>query len=425
MNILIVGGGGREHALAWKAAQSPLVNQVWVAPGNAGTNQEKKVSNIEIPPTDIEHLIDFAKQKSISLTIVGPEIPLALGIVDQFQEKGLRCFGPTKAAAQLESSKNFSKKFMQRANIPTAKYASFTEIKPALEYCRQNTFPIVIKADGLAAGKGVVIAETFSDAEKAIKDMLGEEVYGNAGKSLLIEEFLQGEEISFIVMSDGKSILPLASSQDHKRRDEGDLGPNTGGMGAYSPAPQLTKYLHDKIMKTIIEPAVTTMANHGTPYVGFLYAGLMITQQQEPYVLEFNCRLGDPETQPILMRLKSDLISLCNATLDGKLNTKTVEWDPRFALSVVMTAGGYPGNYRKGDVIQGLDFSSENDVKIFHAGTTLKNHDIVTNGGRVLSVTALGDDLKDAQALAYKIVSQIHWPNCFFRKDIGYRAIKL
>lgn len=424
MKILIVGGGGREHALAWKAAQSEQVELVYVAPGNAGTSREEKVNNVDIGAEDISALKTFAKNEEIDLTIIGPENPLVDGIVDEFKQAGLPCFGPSKAAAILEGSKSFSKDFLQRHHIPTAEYQVFTDVNAAKVYAREKGAPIVIKADGLAAGKGVVIALSEDEAIVAIEDMLAGNKFGEAGHCVVIEEFLQGEEASFIVMSDGKNILPLASSQDHKARDEGDQGPNTGGMGAYSPAPVVTNEMHDRIMHEVIEPTISGLADEGREYVGFLYAGIMITADGTLKVLEFNCRLGDPETQPIMMRLKSDLVELCMASLHGKLNEMTVEWDKRVALGVVLASRGYPGNASKGDVISGLNSDFPAKTKVFHAGTKYDGENIVTNGGRVVCVTSLGESVQAAQELAYRAVDNITWEGVFFRKDIGYRAIK-
>jgi phosphoribosylamine--glycine ligase len=423
MNVLIIGGGGREHALAWKAAQSPRVQNVYVAPGNAGTAREPKVSNVSIAADDIKALVDFAQNQTIGLTIVGPEAPLVAGVVDAFQAEGLRCFGPSKAAAQLEGSKSFSKDFLARHNIPTAAYETFTEPHAAIDYVKRKGTPIVIKADGLAAGKGVIIAESQAQAVNAIEDMLQGNVFGEAGHRVVIEEFLQGEEASFIVMVDGEHVLPLATSQDHKARDNGDLGPNTGGMGAYSPAPVVTADIHSRIMEHIILPTVKGMAAEGMPYTGFLYAGLMINAAGDAKVLEYNCRFGDPETQPIMMRLQSDLTVLCDAAIDGRLNTMQVRWDPRVSLGVVMAAGGYPADYEKGDAISGLPSSSPEDVKVFHAGTREENGRVVTAGGRVLCVVALGDSVSQAQEKAYETLRGITWHNAYFRTDIGYRAI--
>jgi len=423
MNVLILGSGGREHALAWKAAQSSKVAHVYVAPGNAGTALEPNVSNVDIAVEDIAALVKFSKDNKIELTIVGPEVPLVMGVVDAFTEAGLRCFGPTKAAAQLEGSKTFSKDFLARHNIPTAAYQTFTDIPQALTYLQQQKFPIVIKADGLAAGKGVIIAEDMEQAKATVEDMLAGNKFGEAGHRVVVEEFLQGEEASFIVIADGENIVPMATSQDHKARDDGDTGPNTGGMGAYSPAPVVTDEIFARAMKEVIEPTIKGMAAEGHPYTGFLYAGLMIDSKGTPKVLEFNCRFGDPETQPIMMRMKSDLVALCNDAIDKKLAGKTINWDERVSLGVVMAAGGYPDSYQKGDVITGLPQESDPDTKVFHAGTKSNNGNIITNGGRVLCVVALGNTVKDAQTKAYELTSQIHWPNAYYRKDIGYRAV--
>jgi len=423
MKVLIVGGGGREHALAWKAAQSEQVEQVYVAPGNAGTSREHKLSNISIGVEDIQGLKDFAVSEKIDLTIVGPENPLVDGIVDEFKQAGLPCFGPSKAAAILEGSKSFGKDFLQRHNIPTAEYQVFTDVDAAKVYAKEKGAPIVIKADGLVAGKGVVIALSEDEAIVAIEEILAGNKFGEAGQRLVIEEFLQGEEASFIVMSDGENILPLASSQDHKARDEGDQGPNTGGMGAYSPAPVVTHEIHDRIMHEVIEPTIRGMADEGREYVGFLYAGVMITADGTPKVLEFNCRFGDPETQPIMMRLKSDLVDLCKAALDGQLNKVSAKWDERAALGVVLASGGYPASVRKGDVITGLDHEFPVGTKIFHAGTLQQDNDVLIAGGRVLCVTSLGKTVSQAQQSAYEAVAKISWNGMFYRKDIGYRAI--
>jgi phosphoribosylamine--glycine ligase len=423
MKVLIVGGGGREHALAWKAAQSPRVKRVYVAPGNAGTAIEPGIENINIAAEDIDQLLAFARSNSIDLTIVGPEVPLIKGIVDRFQQAGLRIFGPTQACAQLEGSKAYSKAFLQRHHIPTAAYATFTDAEQAKQYVKQQGTPIVIKADGLAAGKGVIIAHTESEALGAIDDMLVGNRFGDAGQRIVIEEFLYGEEASFIVMADGQHVLPMASSQDHKARDDGDRGPNTGGMGAYSPAPVVDAKLHARIMHEVIEPTIRGMITDGHSYTGFLYAGVMIGPDGTPKVLEFNCRFGDPETQPIMLRLKSDLVELCLAALDGKLDQHTAEWDGRIALGVVMAAGGYPDNYDKGDVITGLTQASAPDVKVFHAGTRLEGDRVLTNGGRVLCVVGLGASAGQAQKIAYEAVHKIRWRNVYYRNDIGYRAI--
>ncbi|SHO57565.1 phosphoribosylamine--glycine ligase [Vibrio quintilis] len=423
MNVLIIGSGGREHALGWKVAQNAQVQTVFVAPGNAGTASEPKLENVNIDVEDIQSLVAFAKEKSIDLTIVGPEAPLVIGVVDAFQEAGLPIFGPTKGAAQLEGSKAFTKDFLARHNIPTAAYANFTEIEPALAYVRQQGAPIVIKADGLAAGKGVIVAMTLEEAEAAIKDMLAGNAFGDAGSRVVIEEFLEGEEASFIVMVDGKNILPMATSQDHKRVGDKDTGPNTGGMGAYSPAPVVTAEIHQRIMEQVIQPTVEGMAQEGHPYTGFLYAGLMIDAEGTPKVIEYNCRFGDPETQPIMMRMQSDLVELCFAALDKKLDQAESKWDTRASVGIVLAAGGYPGSYNKGDVITGLPESTSADGKVFHAGTALKAGQVVTNGGRVLCATALGGSVSEAQQRAYALAKQIDWDGAFCRSDIGYRAI--
>ncbi len=424
MKILIVGGGGREHALAWKAAQSPLVETVFVAPGNGGTAREPGVQNLDIPVDDLEALVSFASANAIGLTIVGPEAPLVAGLVDRFQVAGLPCFGPTRGAAQLEGSKSFTKDFLHRHGIPTAAYGSFTEIEPALVYLRQVGAPIVVKADGLAAGKGVILARDLATAEAAVRDMLDGGRFGAAGNRVVIEEFLEGEEASFIAMVSQGQILPMASSQDHKARDDGDLGPNTGGMGAYSPAPVVTPELHERIMAEVMRPTVAGMAAAGLPYTGFLYAGLMIAADGTPKVLEYNCRFGDPETQPILMRLRSDLVELCLAALEGRLGEMRPDWDPRAALGVVMAAGGYPDAYEKGQLISGLEEAARvEDTKVFHAGTALVDGRTITSGGRVLCVTALGDTVAEAQARAYQALDRIHWQGGFCRRDIGHRAI--
>ena len=422
MNVLIVGGGGREHALAWKASQSDNVDKVFVAPGNAGTAQENKLENVAIGAEDIPALLNFAKENKIELTIVGPEAPLCLGIVDQFSQAGLKCFGPSKGAAQLEGSKAFTKDFLARNKIPTAAYGNFTDIEQAKNYVKQVGTPIVIKADGLAAGKGVIIAENEVQAFAAIDDMLAGNKFGDAGHRVVVEEFLVGEEASFIVMVDGKNILPLATSQDHKARDNGDKGPNTGGMGAYSPAAVVTQEMHDAIMQQVIVPTVEGMANEGNPYTGFLYAGIMISPEGIPKVLEYNCRFGDPETQPIMSRLKSDISQLCLAAIDGKLDQATADWDERYAVGIVMAAGGYPDSYAKGAVISGLKQSIA-DTKVFHAGTSTDGEQVVTSGGRVLCVVALADSVTSAQELAYQRVKTIQWDNVYYRDDIGHRAI--
>ena len=424
MKVLVIGGGGREHALAWKLVQDSNVNLVYVAPGNAGTALEKKIENVDIQADDIDGLLEFASRNQIELTIVGPEAPLVAGIVDLFQDNELPCFGPTKAAAQLEGSKAFTKDFLLRHNIPTARYQNFTEIEPAVAYIKKVGAPIVVKADGLAAGKGVILAQTNEEAVAAVKDMLAGNAFGEAGHRIVIEEFLQGEEASFICMVDGNNILSLATSQDHKARDNGDLGPNTGGMGAYSPAPVVTPTIHQAILDNVIKPTVKGMADEGNVYTGFLYAGVMIDSDGQINVLEYNCRFGDPETQPIMLRLQSSLADLCLAALDQKLDQTEATWDPRPSLGVVMAAGGYPENYKKGDEIYGLPGDEINiNCKVFHAGTRKKNKAIVTNGGRVLCVTALGNTVQDAQKTAYALVKKINWEKAYFRTDIGYRAI--
>ncbi|CAA0082198.1 Phosphoribosylamine--glycine ligase [Zhongshania aliphaticivorans] len=422
MNVLIIGNGGREHALAWKAAQSPQVETVFVAPGNAGTALDQGIENIAIAINDFAGLADFAASNNVGLTIVGPEAPLVDGVVDYFNERDLPCFGPTKGAAQLEGSKAFTKDFLARHNIPTGSYQNFTELEPALAYLREQGAPIVVKADGLAAGKGVIVAETLEQAEDAVRDMLSGNAFGDAGCRVVIEEFLDGEEASFIVMVDGDNILPMATSQDHKRVGDGDSGPNTGGMGAYSPAPVVTPAIHQRIMNDVIIPTVKGMASEGNRYTGFLYAGLMINKQGEPKVIEYNCRFGDPETQPIMLRLQSDLVALCLAALEEKLDSTTANWDPRPAVGVVLAAGGYPAAYNKGDEISGIPSENDNS-KVFHAGTQLENATLVTNGGRVLCATAMGDTVGAAQQLAYSIAKQIKWKDAFYRTDIAYRAI--
>ncbi|MBO2655560.1 phosphoribosylamine--glycine ligase [Shewanella algae] len=426
MQVLVIGGGGREHALAWKAAQSAAVETVFVAPGNAGTALEPKLENLPIEATDIPALLAFAKQQQIALTIVGPEAPLVLGVVDAFRAEGLNIFGPTEAAAQLEGSKAFTKDFLARHRIPTADYQNFTEIAPAKAYVAElagrTGFPVVIKADGLAAGKGVIIAQDQTEADAAIDDMLAGNKFGEAGSRVVVEEFLRGEEASFIVMVDGNNILPMATSQDHKARDNADNGPNTGGMGAYSPAPVVTQTVHDWVMANVIRPTVDGMAAEGNVYTGFLYAGLMIAADGSAKVLEYNCRFGDPETQPIMMRLKSDLVELCLAACRGELDKVSAEYDQRAAVGVVMAAGGYPDDYRKGDVIEGLSLGN-NEAKVFHAGTKMIDGHVVTNGGRVLCATALGNTVTEAQQAAYALVDEVHWDDVYFRTDIGYRAI--
>jgi phosphoribosylamine---glycine ligase len=423
VKILIVGGGGREHALAWKCAQSPRAQHVFVAPGNAGTALESKVSNVDIAADDIDALLRFAIDTDVDLTIIGPEGPLVAGIVDRFSAANRRCFGPSRNAARLEGSKAFTKEFLLRYRIPTAGFATFGAADFDEAYVRAQRLPLVVKADGLAAGKGVVICETHESAVAACREMLGGS-FGAAGNTIVVEEFLQGEEVSFIVVANDSQMIALATSQDHKRRDDGDRGPNTGGMGAYSPAPMVTAQQHQRIMREVIEPTLKGLTNDGNPYVGFLYAGLMIAADGTPRVLEFNCRLGDPETQPILMRLQSDLIDLCEAAIDGTLERLDVRWDSRAALGVVMAAGGYPDAYRKGDPINGLDAAASLPGKVFHAGTRAEGTQIVTAGGRVLCAVGLGDSVGAAQHQAYNLVHAIHWNLVQYRLDIGYRAIE-
>ena len=423
MKVLIIGGGGREHALAWKVAQSPQVETVYVAPGNAGTASEDRLENVDVGADDVAGLLAFAKQQAVDLTIVGPEAPLVLGVVDQFQTAGLRIFGPGQAAAELEGSKAFTKDFLARHGIPTAAYSNFTDLGAAIDYIRQQGAPIVVKADGLAAGKGVILAQTEQEAIDACQDMLAGNAFGEAGHRVVVEEFLQGEEASFIVMVDGEHVLPLATSQDHKARDDGDTGPNTGGMGAYSPAPVVDEAMHQRIMQEVILPTVNGMAADGKPYTGFLYAGVMIDSQGVPRVLEYNVRFGDPETQPIMLRLQSDLVELCEAAIDGRLDQVTADWDPRASLGVVLAAGGYPASYDKGDVINGLGAIMEEGVKVFHAGTAGRDGEVVTSGGRVLCVCALGSDVAEAQRRAYEAVDRISWKGMYCRRDIGHRAI--
>lgn len=422
MNILLIGSGGREHALAWKVAQNSDVDTVFVAPGNGGTALEAKVENVDLQVDDFAGLADFAKKNPCALTIVGPEAPLVEGIVDYFQNLGLKIFGPTRGAAQLEGSKTFTKHFLARHSIPTAAYDTFTDLDAALDYVRQCGAPIVIKADGLAAGKGVIVAMTLPEAEAALEDMLAGNAFGEAGHRVVIEEFLEGEEASFIVIADGQHVQAMATSQDHKRVGNGDSGPNTGGMGAYSPAPVVTPVVYQRIMDKVILPTIRGMADEGNAYTGFLYAGLMITADGTPKVIEYNCRLGDPETQPIMMRLQSDLVSLCNAALDGGLENIETLWDDRCAVGVVMAAGGYPGSYDKGADITGLPEATAS-TKVFHAGTVLRDEAVLTHGGRVLCVTALGNTVSEAQKEAYRTVGKIHWRDAFYRTDIGYRAI--
>ncbi len=421
MKVLIIGSGGREHALAWQCSQFDEIEHVFVAPGNAGSALENKISNIQIDSEDIPGLIKFAQNESIDITIVGPEAPLVLGIVDEFHDKGLSIFGPSKLASQLEGSKAFCKDFLARNNIPTAYYDVFTKTAPAIEYVREMGLPIVIKADGLAAGKGVIIANTFSEATHAINDMLDGNRFGEAGSRVVIEEFLIGEEASFIVMVDGNNILPMATSQDHKARDNGDKGPNTGGMGAYSPAPVVSDSVYKDAMEKVIMPTVNAMKKEGMPYTGFLYAGLMIDDNEKVKVLEYNCRFGDPETQPIMMRLKSNLAKLCMAATKGNLDQEEAEWDHQTALGVVMAAKGYPDSYHKGDAITLPDASSES--KVFHAGTKLKDGNILSNGGRVLCATSLGESLEEAQEKAYKLVNKVNWDGSYYRTDIGFKGI--
>jgi phosphoribosylamine--glycine ligase len=423
MKILIVGGGGREHALAWKCAQSPRVERVFVAPGNAGTAREPKVQNVAIGAEDIDALIGFASRENIALTIVGPEGPLVAGIVDRFDAVNLRCFGPSQAAARLEGSKAYTKEFLRRYGIPTASYATFDRSNFDPSYIRAQRLPVVVKADGLAAGKGVVICDTHEVAIAVAQEMLAGS-FGAAGKTIVVEEFVEGEEVSFIVIASDQQVLPLATSQDHKRRDDGDLGPNTGGMGAYSPAPIVTPALHARIMREVIEPTLRGLRLDGNPYLGFLYAGLMIAPDGTPKVLEFNCRFGDPETQPVLMRLQSDFPALCEAALDAKLDEAEATWDTRAALGVVMAAGGYPNEYRKGDAIFGLEAAAKLPGKVFHAGTELKDSQVITSGGRVLCAVGLGLNVGAAQGQAYDLVRAIHWNLVQYRRDIGGRAIE-
>ncbi|HCJ86644.1 MAG TPA: phosphoribosylamine--glycine ligase [Gammaproteobacteria bacterium] len=421
MKVLVIGAGGREHALAWQCAKFDEVEEVFVAPGNAGTQLENKLTNINVGSEDINGLIDFVKNNQVGLTIVGPEAPLVLGVVDRFQAEGLAIFGPTQDASQLEGSKAFCKNFLDRNNIPTAYYDVFTEVAPAVKYVEEKGTPIVIKADGLAAGKGVIIANTQAEAVEAINDMLEGNRFGEAGSRVVVEEFLVGEEASFIVMVDGKNILPMATSQDHKARDNGDKGPNTGGMGAYSPAPIVTDEIFQNVMDSVIRPTVDGMAAEGNPYTGFLYAGLMIDHQGNSKVLEYNCRFGDPETQPIMMRLKSNLAELCLLATKGQLNQATIEWDNRSAMGVVLAANGYPDAYPSGEVV-GLPADGD-DAKVFHAGTKMDDDKVVTSGGRVLCATALGSDTKDAQTNAYALLKKIDWSSAYYRTDIGFKAL--
>lgn len=424
MKIMVLGGGGREHALAWKLAQSPRVSTVFVAPGNAGTAREPGVQNVDLDPMNFPALAAFAIEQDVALTVVGPEAPLVAGVVDYFSERGLRCFGPSARAAQLEGSKAFSKDFLARHGIPTAAYASFSELEPALAYLREHGAPIVVKADGLAAGKGVIVATTLEEAETAVTDMLSGNAFGDAGCRVVIEEFLEGEEASFIVISDGEAVLPMATSQDHKRIGEGDTGPNTGGMGAYSPAPVVTDAVHARVMDEVIMPTIRGMAAEGNRYVGFLYAGLMISADGAPKVIEFNCRFGDPETQPIMQRLQSELEVLCDAAIDGVLAEVDARWDPRPSMGVVLAAGGYPGSYGTNLPISGLDREQEDSCKVFHAGTRLADGQVLTSGGRVLCVTALGDNIVDARDRCYRGVAAISWDGMSYRGDIGWRAIE-
>ena len=421
MKVLVIGSGGREHAIAWQCAQFDDVKHVFVAPGNAGTAQEKKISNISIAAEDIPELIAFAKEELIDISIVGPEAPLVLGIVDDFKDAGLAIFGPSKKAAQLEGSKVFCKDFLDRNNIPTAYYKAFTQAIPAIDYVKEKGTPIVIKADGLAAGKGVVIAHSLKEASDAINDMLEGNRFGKAGSRVVIEEFLEGEEASFIVMVDGNNILPMATSQDHKARDNSDKGPNTGGMGAYSPAPVVSDLVYKNAMEKVIRPTVDAMKNEGAPYTGFLYAGLMIDQNEDVRVLEYNCRFGDPETQPIMMRLQSNLAKLCLLGANGSLANAVAEWDSRSSLGVVMAARGYPNAYQKGELIT-LPINSSSS-KVFHSGTILDNEKLLSNGGRVLCATSLGKDLKDAQNRAYGLVNKVKWDGSYFRTDIGFKGL--
>ncbi|MBP4039904.1 MULTISPECIES: phosphoribosylamine--glycine ligase [Aeromonas] len=424
MKVLIIGNGGREHALAWKAKQSPLVTRVFVAPGNAGTAHEGSIENVAISATDIPALLAFAKEQHIGLTIVGPEAPLVKGVVDAFRAEGLAIFGPTAASAQLEGSKAFAKDFLARHAIPTAEYQNFTEVEPALAYLREKGAPIVIKADGLAAGKGVIVAMTLAEAEEAVRDMLSGNAFGDAGARVVIEEFLDGEEASFIVMVDGEHVLPMATSQDHKRVGDGDTGLNTGGMGAYSPAPVVTPEVHQRVMERVIMPTVRGMAAEGNVYTGFLYAGLMIDGQGNPKVIEFNCRFGDPETQPIMLRMRSDLVELCLAACAGKLDQVEAIYDPRVAIGVVLAAGGYPGDYQQGKPISGLPVEEASGEKVFHAGSRMEGDTVVTAGGRVLCATALGHTVAEAQQRAYQLAGRIKWDGVFYRNDIGWRAIE-
>jgi phosphoribosylamine--glycine ligase len=423
LKVLILGSGGREHAFAWKIAQASRITAVYVAPGNAGTALEPKVRNVDIAADDVPALIEFARRERIDLTIVGPEAPLVIGVTDSFAAAGLRCFGPRKLAARLEGSKAFTKDFLRRHHIPTAAYATFTRDNFDAAWVNKQRAPLVVKADGLAAGKGVIICDSTAEALRSAQAMFDGQ-FGAAGDTVVIEEFLEGEEASFIAIVDGRHILPLATSQDHKRRDDGDAGPNTGGMGAYSPAPVVTPAIHERIMREVMEPTVRGLASDGTPYVGFLYAGIMIAADGTPNVLEFNCRFGDPETQPIMMRLKSDLVELCEAALDGRLHEVDAQWDERAALGVVLAAGGYPDSFQKGDVIAGLDDAARLPGKVFHAGTKLVDGEVTTSGGRVLCAVGLGETVSEAQQAAYALADSIHWNGVQYRRDIGYRAVE-
>ena len=420
----MLGGGGREHALAWKVAQSAAVSDVFVAPGNAGTQAEAKVRNVALDPLDFPGLVSFCEREAVALTIVGPEQPLVDGVRDFFDARGLACFGPTAAAARLEGSKAYAKAFLARYGIPTARYETFDTLEPALAYVRAQGAPLVVKADGLAAGKGVVVAQSEAEALEAVRFMLAGDGFGSAGHRVVIEEFLPGEEASFICLCDGTRAIPFATSQDHKPRDDGDRGPNTGGMGAYSPAPVVTDAVHDRVMREIIEPTMAGMAADGHPYQGFLYAGLMIDEAGAPRVVEFNCRFGDPEAQPVLLRLDSDLIAACQAALDGRLQAGLLRFREDVALGVVLAAGGYPAGYRKGDLISGLETTAAEHTKVFHAGTARGPDGPVTNGGRVLCVAALGSSVAVAQQRAYEAVRRITWPDVYYRNDIGYRAVQ-
>ena len=421
MKVLVTGGGGREHALAWRIAQSSDVEKVYVAPGNAGTGLEEKLQNVPISPMDFDALIKFAQSENVDLTVVGPEDPLVAGCVDRFTEAGLRCFGPSEVAAQLEGSKSFTKAFLKKYDIPTGDYRAFDEIAPAKDYLDTLKPPIVIKADGLAAGKGVVIAQSVGEAKSTVADMLSGNLLSGAGSRVVIEEFLEGEEASFIIIADGENFLPFATSQDHKAAYDGDIGPNTGGMGAYSPAPVVTEEVFNRTIDQVIKPTLQGMKDEGHPYTGFLYAGLMIDKEGQPRVIEFNCRFGDPETQPIMSRLQTELVSLMDAAIDGRLNETEIAFDPRIALTVVMASGGYPGSYENGKVISGL--ADVKGAKVFHAGTSMKDGEVVTNGGRVLGITALGSTVLEANKNAYAAVNQISFEGAEFRTDIGYRAI--